>query len=400
MEQLSKFDSRYFDVPTLSAKVGVPLKYQPHLGHNRWHPDITPAIQIHSGGEVILEALDVWNGQIHDNDDYSELQGIDTSGFHPLTGPVFVEQAEPGDLLDVEILGVEPLSGVAFSHIFPGTPGLLGELFPRGFKSSWYARGAIAESPQVPGVRIPAQPHPGTIGVAPSYELMERWADREKAVQEQGLVWPLTGDNALGRGLRDDQLRVAPRTQPPRENGGNMDINRLGAGSRVYFPVFVKGALLSLGDHHLNAGDGECSYNAMEMDGRTWLRISVLKDGIDRYGVTTPLVRPAPLGWRPGPDRYLGFTGFSFGEDGQGFQDATMSFREAMLRAVEYLMGVGYSGEQAYTILSVAPIETHISCIVTQPNASVTLYLPLDIFDKDILPRHVPDAVERSNRRK
>lgn len=136
VEPLSRFSDRYLGVPRLQCDVGVPLQHQPHLGHNRWHPNVTPAIEIEPGGEVILEALDVFCGQIHDNNDYAELHNLDTSGCHPLTGPVYVDGAEPGDLLDVEILGVEPLSGVAFSNILPGTPGLLGQMFPQGYRST------------------------------------------------------------------------------------------------------------------------------------------------------------------------------------------------------------------------------------------------------------------------
>jgi formamidase len=386
VRRTSDLTSRYFETKALTAIVGGTLADQPGLGHNRWHPDVTSAIEIDAGEEVILESLDVFGGQVTEKGSTDELRDLDTSGAHPLTGPVYVGGARPGDLLDVEILGVEPLSGFAHSHIFPGTPGILGEKFPDGFRSTWYAKGSIAESPQVPGVRIPAQPHPGTIGVAPSHELLRVWNEREAAVQHPGHVWPRTAENAHLRGVPAAQHATAARTQPPRENGGNMDINRLGAGARVLFPVFVEGGLLSLGDHHLSAGDGECSYNAMEMDGRSWLRINVIKDGVAKHNVRTPIVRPAPLGWNPSPDRYLGFTGFSFSDTEQGFQDSTMAMREAMLQAVDYLMSAGFSGEQAYVILSAAPIQIHISCIVTQPNASVTLYLPLDIFDKNILP--------------
>jgi formamidase len=384
---LSRFSDRYLDVPRLRCEVGVPLADQPGLGHNRWHPDIPAAIEIGPGEEVILEAPGYDDYQIHDTGDMDELRRVDLTRMHPLAGPVHVSGARPGDLLEVEILGVEPLSGIAFSNILPGTPGLLGELFPEGYRSTWHARGAVAESPQLPGIRIPAQPHPGTIGVAPSHELMERWFEREQPLFASGKAFAPDPRNALLHGLGSEQAATAARTQPPRENGGNLDINKLGPGAKVYFPVFVGGALLSLGDHHLSAGDGECSFNAMEMDGVTWLRANVIEDGIRRYAVKTPLVRPAPLEARFGADRYLGFTGFSFSDTEQAYQDASLAAREAMLRAVDYLMTLGYSGEQAYTILSVAPVEFHISCIVTLPNVSVTLYVPIDIFDRDVLPR-------------
>ncbi|MEU6719324.1 acetamidase/formamidase family protein [Nonomuraea sp. NPDC046802] len=384
---VSRFSDRYLDVPRLTCKVGVPLAAQPEIGHNRWHPDIPPAVEVDPGGEVILESAAYDDYQIHDNDDLDELRRVDLSRMHPLTGPVRVNGVRPGDVLVAEVLGVEPLSGIAFSNILPGTPGLLGEIFPDGYRSTWHARGGIAESPEVPGVRIPAQPHVGTIGVAPSHELMRRWHEREQPLYADGRAFAPDPRNALLRGLGEQAARVAARTQPPRENGGNMDINQLGPGSMVYFPVFVAGGLLSLGDHHLSAGDGECSFNAMEMDGRTWLRLHVIEDGMARHRITTPLVRPAPLVAQFGADRYLGFNGFCFDEEEQGYQDASHAAREAMFRAVDYLMGLGYSGEQAYVILSVAPVQIRISCIVTIPNPTVTLYLPVDIFDRDILPR-------------
>ncbi|MEV0822471.1 acetamidase/formamidase family protein [Nonomuraea rubra] len=377
---------RYFDVPRLNCRIGVPLAEQPEIGHNRWHPGIPPAMEVGPGGEVILESAAYDDYQIHDDGGLDELRRVDLSRMHPLTGPVRVDGARPGDLLVAEVLGVEPLSGLAFSNILPGSPGLLGEAFPEGFRSTWHARGSIAESPQVPGVRIPAQPHPGTMGVAPSLELMRRWDERERPLYADGRAFAPDPRNALLRGLGPDAARVAARTQPPRENGGNLDINTLGPGARVYFPVFVEGALLSLGDHHLAAGDGESCFNAMEMDGRSWLRLHVIEDGMARHRVTTPIVQPAPLVAGFGADRYLGFNGFSFHGAEQGYQDASLAAREAMLRAVDYLMGVGYSGEQAYVILSVAPVQFRISCIVTIPNPTVTLYLPVDIFDRDVLP--------------
>ncbi|GAA3733916.1 acetamidase/formamidase family protein [Plantactinospora mayteni] len=387
VEPLSRFRDRYLDVPRLRCEVGSPLAHQPQLGHNRWHPEIPAAVFVDPMGEVILEAPGYDDYQIHDNGSLEELRRVDLSRMHPLAGPVHVHGAEPGDLLVAEVLGVEPLSGIAFSNILPGTPGLLGEIFPDGYRSTWHARGGIAESPDLPGIRIPAQPHPGTMGVAPSLALMQLWREREEPLFADGRAFAPEPRNALLRGLGETARRTAARTQPPRENGGNMDINKLGPGAKVYFPVFVEGGLLSLGDHHLSAGDGECSFNAMEMDGRTWLRLDVIKGGMERYAITTPLVRPGPIEARFGADRYLGFNGFCFSGKEQGYQDASFAAREAMLRAVDFLMTLGYSGEQAYTILSVAPVEIRISCIVTIPNPTVTLYLPIDIFDKDILPR-------------
>ena len=120
MPPLSKFSDRYLDVPRLCCEVGVPLGDQPGLGHNRWHPDIPPAIEIGPGEEVILESPAYDDYQIHDTSDMEELRTVELTRMHPLAGPVRVDGAKPGDLLEVEILGVEPLSGIAFSNILPG----------------------------------------------------------------------------------------------------------------------------------------------------------------------------------------------------------------------------------------------------------------------------------------
>jgi formamidase len=164
-----------------------------------------------------------------------------------------------------------------------------------------------------------------------------------------------------------------------------MDIKNLSRGSRVYFPVFVDGALFSSGDFHFAEGDGEITWNAIEMDGAGWYRFNVIKDGMARYGVRTPMFRPSPVD----PDfgtRYISFTGLSAGGREQKYLDTTMAVTQVVEQAIEYLGKFGYTPEQAYTIISVAPCEMHVGGVVDIPNAAVVLKIPLDIFDQDILP--------------
>lgn len=384
---VSRFANRDLGIRRLHWDVGAPLCHHTHLGHNRWHPDIPPVAEMADGEEIILEAPGFDDYQVHDDDDKSELHHVDFTRMHPLAGPVYVKGAEPGDLLAVKILGVEPKSGVAFSNILPGAAGILGnDFFPDGFKSVWYCHGSFAESRHIPGVKIPAQPHPGVIGVAPSHDLLSLWNRREAPLVAEGKAFGPNAENAYMRGLDGSALEEAARTTPPRENGGNVDIKHLGPGSIIYLPVFVSGALLSVGDHHFAAGDGECSWNAMEMDGATWLRANVIKDGMQKYGVSTPIFRPAIIEPRFGADRYIGFTGFCFSGEQQAAQDTTFAAREAVLRALDYLTRFGFSAEQAYTIISVAPVDYRISVIVDIPNPCVTLQIPVDIFEQDILP--------------
>ena len=387
---VSRFEDRDLGAPRVRCEVGMPLSGQRNIGHNRWHPDIPPLIEIEPGGEVILESPGYDDYQLRDDDSTADVTAMDLTRVHPLAGPVAVRGAEPGDLLVVDLLELSPLSGVGYSCVIPEIGGILRDVYPAAYKSVWYMRGNVyAESRHIPGVRIPALPHPGVIGVAPSHEMLARWNEREAPLAADQRAYPPHAETALFRGVgpakHASMAAEAARTVPPRENGGNVDIKNLSSGSRIYLPVFVPGALLSVGDLHFAEGDGEATWNAIEMDGVTWLRAGLIKGGATKYNVRTPMFQPGPVEPQFG-NRYLTFTGFNFRGGQQAFNDCTMAAREAMLQAIDHLTHFGYSGEQAYTLLSVAPIELRISGITDVPNACVTLYLPLDIFDQGILP--------------
>ena len=176
---------------------------------------------------------------------------------------------------------------------------------------------------------------------------------------------------------------------PPRENGGNCDIKNLTRGSRAYFPVYVPGANLSMGDIHFSQGDGEISFcGGIEMAGWIDIRVNLIKDGVRKYGVINPLFETGPL--TPNYVKYLTFEGISVDEKTgkQYYLDATIAYKRACLNAIEYLKKFGYTGEQAYFILSSAPIEGRINSIVDIPNACCTVAIPTEIFDFDITPNN------------
>lgn len=391
---VSRFPTRDLDVKRFTCEVGVPLAEQSHLGHNRWHPDIPPLVEVGIGEELILEAGGYDDYQLKDTDDDQDIHDFDLFRTHPLTGPVRVDGVKAGDLLVVDILDVQPLSGIGYSNILPGMGGPLASWFPQGFKTIWDLHGTAAVSRQIPGVTIPAISHPGIAGVAPSHELLQTWNEREDPLIEGGLAAPRVDaiQESVLRTLEGEEwervAQKAARTIPPRENGGNMDIKNLSRGSRLYLPVFVDGALFSAGDYHFAEGDGEVTWNAIEMDGAGWFKFDVIRDGMARYGVRTPMFRPSPFD----PDfgtRYVSFTGLSAAGADQKYLDTTMAAVQAIEQAIEYLGKFGYTPEQAYTIISVAPCEMHVGGIVDIPNAAVVLKVPLDIFDQDILPRNV-----------
>ena len=185
---------------------------------------------------------------------------------------------------------------------------------------------------------------------------------------------------------RDKAAGTGARTVPPREHGGNMDIKDLSRGSKIYFPVYVPGAGLSMGDLHFSQGDGEITFcGAIEMAGWLHLKVGLIKDGMSKYGIKSPIFKPSPV--KPNYTDFLIFDGISVDEHGQQhYLDVGVAYRQACLAAIEYLKKFGYSGEQAYSILGTAPVQGHISGVVDVPNACATLWIPTEIFDFDINP--------------
>src|SRR5579884_443065 len=158
----------------------------PRNGHNRWHPDIEPAIRVRPGDTIIADTRDGTDGQIGPDTAIEAIRSADIGRIHPLTGPIFVEGAESGDLLDVEILEIEPAS-YGFTRFSPGD-GILGDLVEEMFVARWTMRDGFATSPDIPGVRIPAAPFIGVIGVAPSREKLARYIAREAIVAAEGAI--------------------------------------------------------------------------------------------------------------------------------------------------------------------------------------------------------------------
>jgi formamidase len=384
--------------------VKVDLKESPYTNemiHNRWHPDIPMAVWVEPGDDFILETYDWTGGQIRNDDDAADVRDVELPQVHFLSGPVGVRGAEPGDLLVVEILdiGARPDSLWGFNGFFSrqNGGGFLTDHFPQAQKSIWDFEGLFTRSRHVPGVRYAGLIHPGLIGCLPDRKMLDIWNAREKALvdTDPNRVPPLAALPDGGRtahmgkltgDARDKAAAEGARTVPPREHGGNCDIKDLSRGAKVYFPVYVDGAGLSMGDLHFSQGDGEITFcGAIEMAGWTHLKVDLIKGGMAKYGIRNPIFKPSPI--TPRYDNYLIFEGISVDEQGkQHYLDVHVAYRQACLNAIEYLKKFGYSGAQAYAILGTAPVQGHISGVVDIPNACATLWLPTDIFDGDLMP--------------
>ena len=311
-----------------------------------------------------------------------------------VSGPIGVEGAEPGDLLVVDILdiGAVPESPWGFNGFFSkkNGGGFLTDHFPLAQKSIWEFHGLYTHSRHVPGVSFAGLIHPGLIGCLPDQKMLETWNARETgtdrhqsdpraAARQRRRSRPTAHGPAKGD-AKDKAAAEGARTVPPREHGGNCDIKDLSRGSKVYFPVYVKGAGLSMGDLHFSQGDGEITFcGAIEMAGWLHLKVDLIKGGMAKYGIKNPIFKPSPI--MPTYNDYLIFEGISVDEQGkQYYLDVHIAYRQACLNAIEYMTKFGYSPAQAYAILGTAPVQGHICGVVDIPNACATLWLPTEIF--------------------
>lgn len=368
--------------------------------HNRWHPDIPMAEMVKPGDDFIIECVDWTGGQIKNNDSADDVRDVDLTQVHFLSGPVGVEGAEPGDLLVVDILDIGTFddSQWGFNGFFSkqNGGGFLTEHFPEAQKSIWDFKGMFTSSRHIPGVEFAGLIHPGLIGCLPDKAMLDEWNKREaglvatdpERIPELAAL-PCAGTAHMGKMSgeeRDAAAAEGARTVPPREHGGNCDIKDLSRGSKVYFPVYVKDAGLSVGDLHFSQGDGEITFcGAIEMAGWIHMRVNLIKGGMEKYGIKNPIFKPSPI--TPKYDDYLIFEGISVDEWGkQHYLDVHIAYRQACLNAIEYLTKFGYTKAQAYAILGCAPVQGHISGVVDIPNACATLWLPTDIFEFDVQP--------------
>ncbi len=353
----------------IAVDASRPLADEPSSGHNRWHPEIEPIARVPQDEEITAETRDGIDGQLTAASSHADADQLDLGVGHPLTGPLFVEGAAPGDVLEVEFVAFEAADfGVA--AVIPGF-GFLADLFEQPFVAKFRLEDGFARSDELPGVTLPADIFPGVVGVAPSHELMAEVRARETELAERGGVVAGQNPEAAVPASAADGLR----TIPPREIGGNLDVRGLVAGSRAYFPVQVPGALFSIGDLHFAQGDGETCGTGIEMAGAATVRFRVHKN---------PTWRPRFPAYETPPQRprrTFATTGISLDDDGRNeSMDLELATRRAIVEMIGWL-GAEHdlSREAAYVLVSAA-VDLRLSEIVDVPNPLVSAVVPLDIF--------------------
>ncbi|WRT64916.1 uncharacterized protein IL334_001855 [Kwoniella shivajii] len=385
------------EIPTLvRVDPSQPGETQANI-HTRWHPEIPCVATVPVGKPFRVECLDYSGSQVHNDDNADDIVHLDHDSDHHLSGPFSVPGSMPGDVLEIEILDVTPFPDHNWGYCVTA-PGL-GSLDDEDketlvTKSIWDFYGNETSSRHVPHVAFQGRPHAGVIGTAPSKKLLEHWVKRESDLEvatagKAGCSLPQPKGAYVGQDL-DDELREkiyreGARTSPGREHGGNIDIGLATRGSRMYLPVYIPGASLSVGDTHFCQSDGEPT-TAIEMAGIVTLRVNIIPQGVQQLCMKSPMYRTSPS--EPIYRDRLCFTGLSVDKDGnQTNQSGLLAYRNAAFQAIEYLISFGYTREQAYILLSAAPIDSRVVATANRPNFVVSIGLPTEIFDFDILPR-------------
>jgi formamidase len=352
---------------------------QPDRCHNRWHPDIPPALMCAPGDEILMQTRDAVDGQFTRDSTHGDVVLIDRSIVHPLTGPVRIEGAEPGDVLSVEILQIVPPS-FGYTAQIPAF-GFLADEFPEPFLVRWDLEGGSATSPDLPRVRIPGAPFMGTMGVAPSRALLDAITTRERALKDQGADVVLPDPRGAVPGT-EPVASEGLRTKPPRENGGNMDVRQMVVGTRILFPVWVEGGSFSAGDAHFAQGDGESCGTAIEMRATLRVRLDLRKaEASDRGLKDVRFESPASATARPSPPMFTTTGLCVYAAEGGRADDLTIAARNALRNMIEHLVHeIGYTRQQAYALCSVA-VNLQVGEVVDSPNYVATATVPLDIFE-------------------
>ena len=312
--------------------MGALHRHTIHQTHFGWDHSFAPVARIAPGESAEFNVADSSGGQLGQASTIHDVAGLDFSKVNPVAGPVFVDGAEPGDVLKVTLLSFTP-SGWGWTANIPGF-GLLADEFKDPALHLWrYDPKTLAPALFGRWAKVPLKPFTGTIGVAPA------------APGLHGIV-------------------------PPRRVGGNMDVRDIALGTELFLPVEVAGALFSVGDTHAAQGDGEVCGTAIESPMRVALRFDLLK----QQALAFPRFRTE------GPvSRHL---------DGKGYEVTTgigpdlMKAARDSVRSMIDLLGrqQGMPAVDAYLLCSVCG-DLRISEIVDIPNWTVSFYLPRIVFD-------------------
>lgn len=307
---------------------------QHHFG---WDNALDPAQRVEPGATILFHCQDSSAGQLGPDSTVAEVAALDFGKVNPVSGPIHVEGARPGDALKIVIESFTPQArngaGFGWTANIPGF-GLLADQFAEAALHVWkYDPGSMAPALFGKEGRVPLKPFAGTIG------------------------------NALAEPVLHSII-------PPRRVGGNMDIRDLAAGTTLYLPVEVPGALFSVGDTHAAQGDGEVCGTAIESPMDVVLTIDLVKDARQKF----------PRFTTPGPvTNHLDTKGYEV-TTGVG-PDLMTAARDAVSEMIDHLCATRQmAAVDVYMLVSTCG-DLRISEIVDQPNWVVAFYFPRCVFE-------------------
>ncbi|MEO0624809.1 MAG: acetamidase/formamidase family protein [Pseudomonadota bacterium] len=379
------------------AKQGAHCLDDPNC-FNRYHPAIPAVARANPGDEIVLETRDALDSDLRLDSNADDLAAVDLNYVHPMTGPVYIEGAKRGDVLAVTLEDIAP-DQYGYTVIVPGF-GFLRDEFTEPFLVNWRLSRTHAESDQMPGVKVPYEAFLGSVGVMPGEEEVAAWLKREADLAAVGGIalppQPVGGLPSAVCGPEGSHKDTCLRTIPPRENGGNMDVQQMQVGTTLLLPCFVDGCGLFVGDVHYAQGDGEVSGTAIEMGAVVRLRTEI-RPGQGSV-ITGPEVEGGAQIKAIEPSRFYQTIGLPLKEKGEippthtyldsdkiadlenMSEDLMVAARDALSRMLDYIeRNHGLTREQAYVLSSVA-VDLRIGQVVDVPNYVVTAVLNMDVF--------------------
>ncbi len=365
---------------------------------NRYHPRIPAVARANPGDTIVFHTRDALDSDLTLDSNADDLAAVDLNLVHPMTGPVHIEGAKRGDVLAITLLDIEP-DQYGYTVIVPGF-GFLRDIYTEPHLVNWRVSRTHAESDQMPGVRVPYEAFMGSVGVLPGEPEVERWLLRETVLGSMGgIALPPEPTGALPSAICGPQAPYKDkclRTIPPRENGGNMDVQQMQVGTTLLLPCFIDGCGLFVGDVHYAQGDGEVSGTAIEMG--AVVRVSTeIRKGLGRMikgpevegGAQIKNMEPSQFyqtigypikagGEVPAPLQYLESEKIKNLENLS--EDLTLAARDALIKMIAYIQReYGLTAEQAYILASVA-VDLRVGQVVDVPNYVVTAVLNEDVF--------------------
>lgn len=302
------------------------FKANSHIG---WDNSLKPIVEVDPGQIINFQITESSGEQFTKHSTKKDVENLDFTKVNPTAGPIYIKGAQPGDTLEIEMLDFSQLDW-GWTALIPGFGLLADEFTEPAIKTFDLTKKNKIEF--LDGIDLFLKPFPGTVGVA----------------------LPEPGEFSV---------------VPPRKNGGNMDIRHLTKGTKLYLPVWVEGALFSIGDTHAAQGDGEVCGTAIEASMETTVRFKLHKGKTiqePRYDIPGP---PTPEADSRG---YYVTTGHG--------EDIYKASQNAIRYMIEHLVDTyKLTDQEAYMLCSIA-VDLRINEIVDAPNWLVSAFLPNSIF--------------------